>query len=597
MTGAVLSHKRLVLAAVAVICSILSCTPSDNAAERTVLGFIEGAADSSIIELQAWINGRDADTPPGPDIDVGKPITLSLIIHNLDTARITDVVVTDSELGAASCPFTYVNAGSFMTCQIKSTATAGQHASMTHVTAQRADQTPAEASIPVYYFGVSQEPVTCNAGGPYTAECQAGSATIQLNGSVANPPAGATLTYLWTSDCPGAVFDDASSLTPKLTVAASDGCSIACTVTLTVSDGTTVLSTCEADVTVADTLAPVFDVTPENLNLECGNPDNETQADVWLDAITATDGCGTATVTYDLEELPEACSGPVTVTWTAKDVCDHSATVSAEIEVMDTIPPVITLNGEATVTVEWHTGTYTELGASVSDQCDTALTEATVGGDVVDVEAPGTYVVTYDAVDTCGNPAEQVTRTVEVRMDDTPPAITIVQPTASDYPHSGTLTVEYSVTDEGGSGLDSYTVLLDGSTTLAGHGLESGQVIDLLTELALGPHTFTINATDKAGNASSSSVTFTLVVTADSVKQDVNQFLYDGKIKNAGLANSLLANLNAAGKAFAKGDCKTSANIYNAFINAVTAQTGKGIDATAAAIMIADAQYLIDHCP
>ncbi len=40
-----------------------------------------------------------------------------------------------------------------------------------------------------------------------------------------------------------------------------------------------------------------------------------------------------------------------------------------------------------------------------------------------------------------------------------------------------------------------------------------------------------------------------------------------------------------------------SANIYQAFINEVSAQSGKGIDPTAAAIMIADAQYLIAHCP
>jgi FIMAH domain-containing protein len=115
--------------------------------------------------------------------------------------------------------------------------------------------------------------------------------------------------------------------------------------------------------------------------------------------------------------------------------------------------------------------------------------------------------------------------------------------------------------------------------------------------LTLGQHTFTINAVDNLGNTGSNSVTFTIVVTPDSIKGDVNQFLSGGKIKNSGEANSLLAKLNAAANARARGDCKSAANNYQAFINELQAQSGKGVDATAAAIMIADAQYLITHCP
>ena len=132
---------------------------------------------------------------------------------------------------------------------------------------------------------------------------------------------------------------------------------------------------------------------------------------------------------------------------------------------------------------------------------------------------------------------------------------------------------------------------------LAGHGLTSGQAIALLTELALGPHVFSITATDRAGNSSSQSVTFQIIVTPDSIKDDVNQFLAAGEIRNNGLANSLLRKLDAAARARARGQCDTAANIYRAFINELQAQSGNGVDATAAAIMIADAEYLIAHCP
>ena len=181
-------------------------------------------------------------------------------------------------------------------------------------------------------------------------------------------------------------------------------------------------------------------------------------------------------------------------------------------------------------------------------------------------------------------------------VDQTPPTVTILQPAATSYPHSGTLTLDYSATDDL-TGLKSVTPTLDGATTVAGHGLASGLAIDLLTELTLGNHTFTVTAVDNAGNTASPSVTFSIVVTPDSIKDDVRQFLANGAIKNQGLANSLLAKLNAAAAARAKGNCTAASNIYQAFINELQAQSGKGVDATAAAIMIADAQYLIAHCP
>jgi hypothetical protein len=46
----------------------------------------------------------------------------------------------------------------------------------------------------------------------------------------------------------------------------------------------------------------------------------------------------------------------------------------------------------------------------------------------------------------------------------------------------------------------------------------------------------------------------------------------------------------------ARGQCGTADNIYQAFIHEVQAQSGKGISATAASILIADAQYLIAQC-
>ncbi len=137
---------------------------------------------------------------------------------------------------------------------------------------------------------------------------------------------------------------------------------------------------------------------------------------------------------------------------------------------------------------------------------------------------------------------------------------------------------------------------LDGFSTLAGHGLITGQSINLLTELAVGSHTFAVNAADHLQNASTKAVRFEIIVTPDSIKDDVRQFMAAGKV-TLDEGHSLLGKLDAAAAARANGRCHTASNIYRAFINELNAQRGKKIDATAAQTMIADAQYLILHCP
>ncbi|HEX6506894.1 MAG TPA: hypothetical protein VF221_04605 [Chloroflexota bacterium] len=277
---------------------------------------------------------------------------------------------------------------------------------------------------------------------------------------------------------------------------------------------------------------------------------------------------------------------------------------------IDTVPPTTTADGNGytfgtwtnhhTVSIKLHavdtgsgvnTITYSASGAQ-------SITQTTVSGDTAtfQITNEGQTAISYFATDNVGN--VESTNTVRVKIDVTPPVITITQPSATTYTHSSTLTLAYTVDDGTGSGVASFTPLMDNATLVAGHGLASGQAINLLTELPIGPHTFTIgSATDVAGNVSTRSVTFTIVVTADSIRADVGQFVASGAITNANWANALQTMLSAAGAARARGDCAAAANIYNAFIQQVQAQTGKNVTPTAASIMLADAQYLIAHCP
>ncbi len=86
-----------------------------------------------------------------------------------------------------------------------------------------------------------------------------------------------------------------------------------------------------------------------------------------------------------------------------------------KIREVDTVPPVITLNGDPTVTLKVGIDTYTELGATVTDDDPAYTGTVTIGGDTVDPNTVGTYIVTYNApADPSGNPAAQVTRTINV---------------------------------------------------------------------------------------------------------------------------------------------------------------------------------------
>ena len=289
----------------------------------------------------------------------------------------------------------------------------------------------------------------------------------------------------------------------------------------------------------------------------------------------------------------------------------------ADAGMSDTTPPTVSISSQPTSPTNQNvlsfTGSASDSGSNLksieyslddgqtwhaASAVDGAFNELTEDYSFTTSALPdGTYAIRVRATDVSNNitsPANQPRLVIVV--DTTPPAISIAQPQAMQYSHSATLTLNYSVTDQL-SGVRTFTTTLDGATTLAGHGLASGQFINLLTELTLGDHTFQIIASDNAGNSTSRSVTFSVVVTAASIKDDVSQFLALGMIKNSGQANSLTAKLNAAANARARGDCQTAANNYQALIKELQAQSGKGVDSSAAQVMIADAQYLITHCP
>jgi hypothetical protein len=175
-------------------------------------------------------------------------------------------------------------------------------------------------------------------------------------------------------------------------------------------------------------------------------------------------------------------------------------TITIEKEIPDTVAPVITLTGGSTVVVIG--GTYTPPTCEVTDNLDTHL-ECVVGGDTVDVNTLGTYVVTYNVTDVAGNVATEVTHTVEVTdvPDTEAPVITL---TGGDMEviQGETYTPPVCTVSDN---VDANLVCV-----------VAGDVVDVNT---LGTYVVTYNVSDAAGNAATE-VTFTVTVVADPLQND-----------------------------------------------------------------------------
>ncbi|MFI1770277.1 immunoglobulin-like domain-containing protein, partial [Thalassobellus citreus] len=71
----------------------------------------------------------------------------------------------------------------------------------------------------------------------------------------------------------------------------------------------------------------------------------------------------------------------------------------------DTTAPVITLTGAASIDINVG-DTYSELGATASDNKDGDISaNIVIGGDTVNSNVAGTYIITYNVSDVAGNPA------------------------------------------------------------------------------------------------------------------------------------------------------------------------------------------------
>ena len=183
------------------------------------------------------------------------------------------------------------------------------------------------------------------------------------------------------------------------------------TVTYTASDGAgNAAVPVVRQVNVVDTTAPVITRNGSaTVTVECPN--------LYADAgATAADVCYGDLTPSIVTVNPVDTSVPdtYTITYDITDVEGNVATqVTRTVTVQDTTLPVITMLGDATVTVECGAG-YTDAGATADDSCAGDLTSGIIAVSTVLPNTVGAYTVTYTVSDGNGNDAVPAVRTVNV---------------------------------------------------------------------------------------------------------------------------------------------------------------------------------------
>jgi hypothetical protein len=246
-----------------------------------------------------------------------------------------------------------------------------------------------------------------------------------------------------------------------------------------------------------DTTAPVISLigaTP--INLELGS----TYTELGASAIDDVDGDISANIVIGGDTVNTNIAGTYVVTYNVSDAAGNAATQVTRTVIVnpDTTAPVITLIGASTINLNVG-DTYTEQGATATDNVDGDISANIVVTGTVNTSVGGTYLVNYNVSDAAGNAATQVTRTVNVIPDTTAPVITLVGASTINLNIGGTYT------EQGATATDNIDGDITSSIVIGG---------DTVNTNIAATYTVTYNVSDAAGNAATE-VTRTVIVAPD----------------------------------------------------------------------------------
>lgn len=218
-------------------------------------------------------------------------------------------------------------------------------------------------------------------------------------------------------------------------------------------------------------------VGPDTMSVQCGTVFTDPGA-------IARDACNSVLpVTVGGDVVNPNLPGVYVLTYNAMDVVGQpTPQVVRTVNVVDTEPPVIVLDGDAVMTISCST-TFTEPGYTAIDMCEGDISAAVQVDGAVNSDVPGTYVLTYTVSDAFGNAAAPVTRTVNVTAPANP-TITLVGDVVSLFCGQPYEEPGYSAEDACGNDLTGAVIV-------------SGAV----DHTTIGSYTLFYNVQDAVGNA------------------------------------------------------------------------------------------------
>ena len=190
-------------------------------------------------------------------------------------------------------------------------------------------------------------------------------------------------------------------------------------VTFTATDVCGNVSMTTAMFTIIDTIAPVWEILPQDLFIECnGTDDPYLQINAWLNTVggaEAEDDCSFLVYSHNFEGLSDGCSaytGSAVVIFTATDACGNFVTASATVSIVDNTAPVIVVMARDTTVECDGSGNIADLqawlannaGAEAFDPCsDTLVWGYQLVSEVLGCGDTRTLRYAFTATDECGN--------------------------------------------------------------------------------------------------------------------------------------------------------------------------------------------------
>jgi IPT/TIG domain-containing protein len=301
-----------------------------------------------------------------------------------------------------------------------------------------------------------------------------------------------------------------ASITYTLTGAQVGGGSVAGSSTsfTILAEGTTTVTYHATDIAgnseVDKTLVIKIDKTAPTLTFGAASPtanaagwNNTTPVTISFTAGDALSGVASTSMASPLTFAVETSGATQSVTVT--DVAGNSATFTSQVVKIDTTPPTLTFGSAspAANAAGWNNTNVAVQFTAADALSGVAGTNPATSPLVLTAE--GSAVTgTVTVMDVAGNSATFTS--AAFKIDKTPPTLTM--PTlAPSYAFDGTVTLNFSTSD-GLSGVGSSQATFNGSTVTSG---------TTVTLTKAGTNTFTLTATDGAGNTASQSTNFSVL--------------------------------------------------------------------------------------